>query len=172
MRPHRNVSAVFHSSKFTKCRTRHRRSNATALPPPHYRLCLIDAVEDAVSTRRRMMMMITCHTFCLHSHTLVYRESLCKDLSQTPAEECLCVSHLLVFFSSLVSLRRFSLCSVLFSPSSVYTLSPLLTPYNLISASPCPHSPAFHFGSPPVFLAPKRHQNRKWGTIFSASSFL
>lgn len=166
VRPHRNVSAVFHSSKFTKCRTRHRRSNATALPPPHYRLCLIDAVEDAVSTRRRMMM-ITCHTFCLHSHTLVYRESLCKDLSQTPAEECLCVSHLLVFFSSLVSLRRFSLCSVL-SLHPLSTLSPpaslfyaLLTPYNLISASPCPHSPAFHFGSPPVFLAPKRHQNRK-----------
>lgn len=97
-----------------------------AQTPPHYHLCLIDAVEDAVSTRRRRRMMITCHTFCLHSHTLVYRESLCKDLRQTPAEECLCVSHLLVFFSSLVSLRRFSLCSVLFSPSSVYTLSPRL----------------------------------------------
>lgn len=134
MRPHRNVSAVFHSSKFTKCRTRHRRSNATALPPPHYCLCLIDAVEDAVSTRRRMMM-ITCHTFAF----TLYRESLCRPQTNSSGGVFVCLSSISILFvtrlaSSLLPLLGFVLsilCLRSLPPSRSFTPSSLLITWSL-----------------------------------------
>lgn len=37
--------------------------------------CLISAAEDAVSRRTMMMMMITCHTFCICIYTHTYRST-------------------------------------------------------------------------------------------------